>query len=106
VKLLVFGRGEHPEGAVAASGVVEQFDVVADRAGELDAGLPAVAVEELLDLMTVDLRGQADGRDWADRLRERLYLAGGAHKTSDPATIPKGSTRCSPERKKLSIRIE
>lgn len=30
-----------------ASGVVEEFDVVVDGAGELDPGLPAFAVEEL-----------------------------------------------------------
>jgi hypothetical protein len=32
---------------------------------------------KLLQLMALDLRGQADSRQWADRLREQLYLAGG-----------------------------
>lgn len=47
VKGLVFVWREHPEGAVTASGVVKQLDVVVDRGRELDAGLPAGAIEEL-----------------------------------------------------------
>ncbi|MGH2714023.1 MAG: hypothetical protein ACRDM7_09110 [Thermoleophilaceae bacterium] len=34
-------------------------------------------MNKLLDLIALELRGQADDRRWADRLRERLYLAGG-----------------------------
>jgi hypothetical protein len=34
-------------------------------------------MSKLLELMTLELSGEADGRLWADRLRERLYLAGG-----------------------------
>jgi hypothetical protein len=34
-------------------------------------------MNKLLALMALDLRGQTDGRAWADRLRERTYLAGG-----------------------------
>jgi hypothetical protein len=45
---------------------------------------------KLLDLMTLDLRGQADGREWADRLRERLYLAGGRPNNQRPHDDPKG----------------
>ena len=56
--------------------------------------------------MTLDLLGKADGRDWADRLRERPYLAGGRPPTSDHTTIPKASTRSSSDRKNTSIRIE
>jgi len=54
VELLVFGWGEHAEGAVAASGVVEELDVVVAGGGELDvvmagggeldAGLPCLAL--------------------------------------------------------------
>jgi hypothetical protein len=40
------GRGAHPERGVAAPAVVE-LDVVVDRGGELDPGLPATAVEQL-----------------------------------------------------------
>lgn len=61
---------------------------------------------KLLDLMTLDLLGKADGCDWADRLRERLYLAGGRPKTSAPTTIAKASTPCSSDPKNVSIRIE
>ena len=45
---------------------------------------------KLLDLMTLDLLGKADGRDWADRLRERLYLAGGRPQNQRPHDDPKG----------------
>lgn len=34
-------------------------------------------MNKLLALMALDLRGQTDSRAWADRLRERTYLAGG-----------------------------
>lgn len=47
-------------------------------------------LSKLLDLMTLDMRGQADGRDWADRLRERLYLAGGRPTNQRPHDDRKG----------------
>lgn len=34
-------------------------------------------MRNLLSLMLLDIRGQANGRVWADLLREHLYLAGG-----------------------------
>ena len=34
-------------------------------------------MNKLLALMALDLRGETDSRAWADRLRERTYLAGG-----------------------------
>lgn len=46
---------------------------------------------KLLALMTLDLDGRADGRAWADRLRERLYLAGGRPHNQRPHDDPKGS---------------
>lgn len=45
---------------------------------------------KLLDLMTLDMLGKADGRDWADRLRERLYLAGGRPTNQRPHDDRKG----------------
>jgi hypothetical protein len=42
---LVFDWCEHIQGAVASSGVVPDLDVVVDRGGEFDAGLPALAVQ-------------------------------------------------------------
>ena len=45
---------------------------------------------KLLNLMTLDLLGKADGRDWADRLRERLYLAGGRPQNQRPHDDHKG----------------
>jgi hypothetical protein len=47
-------------------------------------------LSKLLDLMTLDMLGKADGRDWADRLRERLYLAGGRPTNQRPHDDPKG----------------
>ena len=47
VAVLVLGWGEHAKGRVAASAVVEELDVVVDRGGQLDAGLPGFAVEQL-----------------------------------------------------------
>lgn len=41
-------------------------------------------LSKLLQLMTLDLQGKADARDWADRLRERLYLAGGRPRNQRP----------------------
>ena len=43
-----------------------------------------------LNLMTLDLLGKADGRKWADRLREQLYLAGGRPQNQRPHDDPKG----------------
>ncbi|MGH2832365.1 MAG: hypothetical protein ACRDK2_06280 [Solirubrobacteraceae bacterium] len=45
---------------------------------------------KLLDLMTLDLQGKADSRQWADRLREQLYLAGGRPKNQRSHDDPKG----------------
>jgi hypothetical protein len=46
---------------------------------------------KLLTLMTLDLSGKADGRQWADRLRERLYLAGERPANQRPHDDPKGA---------------
>lgn len=46
---------------------------------------------KLLTLTTLDLTGKADGRAWADRLRERLYLAGGRPHKQRPHDDLKGS---------------
>jgi hypothetical protein len=44
----------------------------------------------LLDLMTLHLNGQADGRVWADRLRERLHPSGGIAPQQRPHDDSKG----------------
>lgn len=46
---------------------------------------------KLLALMTLDIRGTADAREWADRLRERLYLTGGRPTNQRPHDDPKGT---------------
>jgi hypothetical protein len=44
----------------------------------------------LLNLMTLDLLGKADSRQWADRLREQFYLAGGRPQHQRSHDDPKG----------------
>lgn len=46
---------------------------------------------KLLTLMTMDLRRRADGCVWADRLRERIYLAGGYAAPTRPHDDRKGT---------------
>lgn len=46
---------------------------------------------KLLALIALDVDGRADGRQWADRLRECLHLAGGHAKSQRPHDDPKGS---------------
>jgi Transposase, Mutator family len=49
-------------------------------------------MRKLLELMALEISGQADGRQWADRLRERLYLAGGRPADNQrPHDDPKGA---------------
>jgi hypothetical protein len=47
-------------------------------------------MNKLLALIALDLRGETDGRQWADRLRERTYLAGGHAAEQRPHDDPKG----------------
>jgi hypothetical protein len=47
-------------------------------------------LSKLLNLTTLDMLGKADSRQWADRLRERLYLAGGRPENQRPHDDPKG----------------
>jgi hypothetical protein len=58
-----------------------------DRVGSL---ANQARLAKLLNLMTLDLLGKADGRQWADRLRERLHLAGGRPHNQLPHDDPKG----------------
>ena len=59
-----------------------------DRAGVLTN---LARMNKLLALMALDLRGETDGRCWADRLRERTYLAGGHAAQQRPHDDPKGT---------------
>ena len=61
---------------------------VGDRVGSFGN---RTRMAKLLALMTLDLNGSADGREWADRLRERLYLAGGRPHNQRPHDDPKGT---------------
>jgi hypothetical protein len=78
--------------AINSTGPVEQVlreidRRIGDRVGSFTN---RARLSKLLDLMTLDLRGRADGRDWADRLRERIYLAGGRPQDQRPHDDPKG----------------
>jgi hypothetical protein len=55
-------------------------------------------MNKLVALMALDLRGQADGRAWADRLRERTYLLGGSPPEQRPHNARSASSRSPPER--------
>jgi hypothetical protein len=46
-------------------------------------------MNKLLALMALDLRGETDGRQWADRLRERTHLASGHATEQRPHDDPK-----------------
>jgi hypothetical protein len=48
-------------------------------------------MSKLLTLMALDLGGEADGRLWADRLRERIYLADGRAAAQRPHDDAKGT---------------
>lgn len=78
--------------ALNSTGPVEQIlreidRRIGDRVGSFTN---RARLAKLLDLMTLDLLGKADGRDWADRLRERLYLAGGRPINQRPHDDPRG----------------
>jgi hypothetical protein len=59
---------------------------LADRAGVFTN---LARMNKLLALIALDLRGQADGRAWADRLRERTYLPGRHAAQQRPHDDPK-----------------
>lgn len=61
---------------------------IGDRAGSFTN---RARMTKLLALIALDLSGKADGREWADRLRERLYLAGGRSGNQRPHDDPKGT---------------
>ena len=75
-----------------STGPVEQVLREIDRriGGRVGSFTNRPRLAKLLDLMTLDLLGKADGREWADRLREQLYLAGGHPQNQRPHDDPKG----------------
>ena len=75
-----------------STGPVEQVLREIDRriGGRIGSFTNRARLAKLLNLMTLDLLGKADGRQWADRLRERLYLAGGRPRNQRPHDDPKG----------------
>jgi hypothetical protein len=82
----------HNPFGVNSTGPVEQVlreidRRIGDRVGSFTN---RARLAKLLDLMTLDLLGKADGREWADRLRESLYLAGGRPANQRPHDDRKG----------------
>ena len=61
---------------------------IGDRVGSFTN---RVRMSRLLALMALDILGGADGREWADRLRERLHLADGHAASQRPHDDSKGS---------------
>jgi len=79
-------HGPHSTGAVEQT--LHTLDRrLRDRAGSFTN---RARMAKLLALMTLELNGRADERRWADRLRERLYLAGGRPANQRPHDDPKG----------------
>jgi hypothetical protein len=76
-----------------STGPVEKMLVEIDRriGDRIGSFTNRARMAKLLALMTLDLNGHADGRQWADRLRERLYLAGGRPNNQRPHDDPKGT---------------
>jgi len=78
-------------GALGGSGrqVLHEVDRrIGDRIGSFTN---RARMSKLLRLMALELNGEADGRLWADRLRERLYLAGGRAAVQRPHDDAKGT---------------
>jgi hypothetical protein len=80
-------------GAPNSTGPVEQVLREVDRriGDRVGSFTNRTRMAKLLALMTLELTGQADGRQWADRLRERLYLVGGRPTNQRPHDDPKGT---------------
>src|SRR5216117_4082063 len=91
--------GEHAQGAVASGAVVEDLQVLKDRVGQLDPGLPAVAVQQLdlhpgperLDHGIVISRGQSNRVIPILRLRSseaRVATLFGRPRSNSPRRCP------------------
>jgi hypothetical protein len=78
-------RGPHSTGAVEAT--LHKLDRrLHHRAGSFTN---RARMNKLLALMTLELTARADPRAWADRIRERLYLAGGRPANQRPHDDPR-----------------
>lgn len=77
----------HSTGPVEKLIDVELERRIGDRVGSFTN---RTRISKLLNLISLDITGKADSRQWADRLRERLYLAGGRPKNQRPHDDPKG----------------
>jgi hypothetical protein len=81
------------QGGPNSTGPVEQLLREVDRriGDRVGSFTNRARMAKLLALIRLDLSGHADGREWADRIRERLYLAGGRPVNQRPHDDPKGS---------------
>jgi hypothetical protein len=81
----------HPNG-INSTGPVEQALRELERriGNRVGSFTNRARLAKLLDLITLDMTGKADSREWADQLREHLYLAGGRPQNQRPHDDPKG----------------
>ncbi len=81
-----------PAGGNSTGAVKRVLREVGVRIGERSASFSnRERMSKLLTLMTLEMRTSADGRVWADALRERNYLAGGTAVHIHPPDDRKGS---------------
>jgi hypothetical protein len=81
-----------PELPNSTGGCEAMLRDVRQRLGDRSASFTNRArMEKLLKLITADLRQKSSGRVWADRIRERIYLAGGTARLQRPHDDPKGT---------------
>jgi hypothetical protein len=80
-------------GGPNSTGPVEQILREVDRriGDRVGSFTNRARMAKLLALMTLEMTGRADGRQWADCLRERLYLVGGRPANQRPHDDPKGA---------------
>lgn len=87
-----------PAGGNSTGAVEAVLREVGVRIGERAASFSnRERMSKLLTLMTLDMRTSADGRVWADALRERIYLAGGTAAHIRPHDDRKAATRSTSE---------
>jgi hypothetical protein len=81
----------HPNG-INSTGPVEQALRELERriGNRVGSFTNRARLAKRLDLITLDMTGKADSREWADQLREHLYLAGGRPQNQRPHDDPKG----------------
>jgi hypothetical protein len=91
--------GTRDPGGPNATGPIEQVLCEVDRCigDRVGSFTNRTRMTKLLELISLDLTRRADGCQWADRIRERLYFAGGRPANRAPTTTPRAATHSSPD---------